>query len=71
MRRRRDRRRGAAGNRVPQSDLFGPPRAASGPAGAVWPTLPEVTQQALTSLLARLLLEHEAKARPGGGRDER
>ncbi len=71
MRRRRNRRRGTAGNRVPQSDLFAPPRAANGPAGAVWPALPEVTQQALTSLLARLLLEHEAKAQPGGGRHER
>jgi hypothetical protein len=58
-------------NRVPQSDLFGLPRAASGPAGAVWPALPEVTQQALTSLLARLLLEHRANTRPGGGRHER
>jgi hypothetical protein len=71
MRRRRDRRRGTAGNRVPQSDLFAPPRAASSPTGAVWPALPEGTQQALTSLLARLLLEHAANGRPGGGRHER
>ena len=71
MRRRRDRRRGTAGNRVPQSDLFPPPRAVNSPAGTVWPALPEVTQQALTSLLARLLLEHGANTRPGGGHHER
>jgi hypothetical protein len=71
MRRRRDRRRGTPGNRIPQSDLFAPPRAASGPAGTVWPALPEGTRQALTSLLTRLLLEHGANARPGGGRHER
>jgi hypothetical protein len=64
-------RRGTPGSRVPQSDLFALPRAASGPAGAVWPALSEGTQQALTSLLARLLLEHEAKARRGGGHHER
>jgi len=65
------RRRETPGSRVPQSDLFGPPRAASGPAGVVWPALSEGTQQALTSLLARLLLEHGANTRPGGGRHER
>jgi hypothetical protein len=71
MRRRRDRRRGTPGSRVPQSDLFAPLRAESGPAGAVWPALSEGTQQALMSLLARLILEHEAKAGCGGGRHER
>ena len=71
MRRCRDRRRGTPGNRVPQSDLFALPRAVNSPAGTVWPALPEGTQQALTGLLARLLLEHGANARRGGGRHER
>jgi hypothetical protein len=71
MRRHRDRRRGTPGGRVPQSDLFALPRAASGPAGAVWSALPEGARRRLTDLLARLLLEHEAKARCGGGRHER
>jgi hypothetical protein len=38
---------------------------------AVWRALPGGTRQALTGLLARLLLEHEAGARRGGGRHER
>ena len=70
MRRRRD-CRGIPGSRVPQSDLFAPLRAASGPAAAVWPALPEGARRSLTDLLARLLLEHETKARHGGGRHER
>ncbi len=71
MRRRRDRRRGAPGSRVPQSDLFAPPPAAGGPGTAVWRALPEGTRRSLTGLTARLLLEHEANARRGGGRHER
>ncbi len=70
MRRRRD-CRGVPGSRVPQSDLFAPPLAASGPAAAVWPALPEGARRSLTDLLARLLLEHEADTRRGGGRHER
>ena len=65
------RHREMAGSRVPQSDLFTLPLAVERLDTAVWWTLPEGTQRALTSLLARLLLEHEAKARPGGGRHER
>jgi hypothetical protein len=71
MRRRRDRRWGTPGSRVPQSDLFGPPRAASDPAAAVWPALPDGTRRILTDLLARLLLEHGGNARCGGGRHDR
>jgi len=41
------------------------------PDTAVWWVLPEGTRRTLTGLLARLLLEHEAKARPGGGRHDR
>ena len=37
-----------------------PARVASGPAGTVWPAMPEETRRSLTGLLARLLLEHEA-----------
>jgi hypothetical protein len=37
---------------------------------AVWPALPEGARRSLTDLLARLLLEHEAKARRVGGRHE-
>ena len=71
MRRRRDRRREAPGSRAPQSDLFAPPPAASGPGAAVWWALPEGTRRTLTGLLARLLLEHGADARRAGGRHER
>jgi len=71
MRRRRDRRPGTPGSRVPQSDLFGLPRAASGPDRALWWALPEGTRQTATGLLARLLLEHGAHARRAGGRHDR
>ena len=71
MRGRRDRRRGTRRSRVPQSDLFAPSPAASGPGPAVWWVLPEGTRRTLTGLPARLLLEHAADARPGGGRHER
>jgi hypothetical protein len=71
MRRRRDRRREAPGSRVPQSDLFAPSPAASGPGAAVWWALPEGTRQTLTGLLARLLLEHGANAQRAGGRHDR
>jgi hypothetical protein len=72
MRRRRDPRRGMPESRVPQSDLFGPPRAASAPGpGTVWRALPEGTRRTLTGLMARLLLEHGADARRAGGRHER
>jgi hypothetical protein len=71
MQRHRDRRRGAPGSRVPQSDLFASPRVASGPAGAVWLALPAGTRRSLTDLLARLLLEHGANVRRAGGRHER
>ena len=63
MRRRRDRRRGTPGSRVPQSDLFAPPPAAGGPGAAVWWALPQETRQALTGLVARLLLQHGGRAR--------
>jgi hypothetical protein len=68
--RRRDPRRGTPGSRVPQSDLFGPPRAASGRAAAVWRTLPEQTRRTLTGLVARLLLEHGGGPRRAGGRHD-
>ena len=71
MRRRRDPCRETPGSRVPQPDLFAPPPAAGGPGTAVWRALPEGTRLTLTGLLARLLLEHEADARRGGGRRER
>ncbi len=71
MRRRRNRRRETPGSRAPQSDLFVPSPAASGPGAAVWRALPEETRRTLTVLLARLLLEHEADARRAGGRHER
>jgi hypothetical protein len=69
MRRRRD-CRGTAGSRVLQTDLFASPAAASGPGAAVWWALPEGTRRSLTDLLARLLLEHGAKARRAGGRHD-
>jgi hypothetical protein len=70
MRRRRDRRRrGTPGSRVPQSDLFAPPPSAGGPGAAVWWALPQETRQALTGLVARLLLLlHGASAPSAGGR---
>ena len=68
MRRRRNRRQGTPGSRVPQSDLFAPPRAANGPGAAVWWALPQETRQALTGLVARLLLQHGASAPSAGGR---
>jgi hypothetical protein len=69
MRRRRDRRERSA-SRVLQSDLFALPRTASDPAVAIWSALPEGARRSLTDLLARLLLEHGAKARRVGGRHE-
>jgi hypothetical protein len=71
MRRRRDRRRETPGSRAPQSDLFVPSPAASGPGAEVWRALPEETRRTLTGLLARLLLEHGADARHAGGRHDR
>ena len=71
MRRRRDCRRETPASRVPQSDLFARPLVGDHPDRAVWRVLPEGTRQALTGLLARLLLEHEASAQRGGGRHER
>ena len=72
MRRRRDRRPERPVSRVPQSDLFAPSPAASGPGTAVWRALPGGTRQALTGLLPRLLLEHRGSAPGrGGGRRER
>jgi hypothetical protein len=72
MRRRRDRRRETPAGRVPQSDLFAGPLEEGRPETAVWRVLPEGTRQALTGLLARLLLAHGGGApRRGGGRHER
>ncbi len=71
MRRRRDCRRETPESRVPQPDLFAGPLVEGRPGTAVWRVLPEGTRQALTGLLAHLLLEHEAGARRGGGRHER
>ncbi len=71
MRRRRNRRRETPGSRAPQSDLFVPFPAASGPGAAVWWALPEEARRTLTGLLARLLLEHGAAARHAGGRHDR
>ena len=71
MRRRRDRRPEGPVSRVPQPDLFAPPPAAGGPGTAVWRALPGGTRQALTGLLARLLIEHGADARRAGGRHDR
>ena len=39
-----------------QGDLFGPARAADDP--PLWRMLPEETRRAVTSLMARLILEH-------------
>jgi hypothetical protein len=71
MRRRRDRRREMPAGRVPQSDLFALPLAEGRPDTAVWWALPEGTRRTLTGLLARLLFEHGADARRGGGRRDR
>ena len=71
MRRRRDRRRETPGRRVPQSELFALPLAVERLDTAVWWTLPEEMRRTLTSLLARLLLEHGADARHAGGRHDR
>ncbi|HEX8568303.1 MAG TPA: hypothetical protein VF699_00010 [Caulobacteraceae bacterium] len=67
MRRRRDRRRETPGRRVPQSDLFVPSPAASGPGAAVWWALPEETRRTLAGLVARLLLQHGAGEAPRAG----
>ncbi|MDO9714452.1 hypothetical protein [Paracraurococcus lichenis] len=56
-----DRRREKSASRTPQAELFALPGAASDPVGAVWPALPEGTRQALTGLLARLLLERSPR----------
>jgi hypothetical protein len=64
-------RRGRPASRVLQSDLFAPSSVASGPGAAVWWALPEGTRRSLTDLLARLLLEHGARAQRAGGRHDR
>ncbi len=56
MRRRRSRSAGLQGQ-ARQFDLFGPRRAATEP--PLWRMLPEETRRTATSLLARLILEHE------------
>jgi hypothetical protein len=61
----------AGAGRVRHPDLFAPPPAASGAGAAVWRALPEGTRRTLTGLLARLLTEHRADARRGGGRHDR
>jgi hypothetical protein len=70
MRCRRDLRRAAPASRVLQCDMFALPPAEDRPVPAVWRALPEGTRRSLTDLTARLLLDHEANARRGGGRRE-
>jgi hypothetical protein len=55
-------------SRIPQSDLFALSLAEDRPDTAVWWALPEGTRRSLAGLLARLLFEHRANARRGGGR---
>ncbi len=56
-----------------QPDLFLPSQPPSAAGSPGWSTLPEVTQQALTVLMARLLITHAAGVTPGseGDADER
>jgi hypothetical protein len=52
-----------------QFDLFGPPCSSSPPAPG-WSTLPEAIRRRVTSLMARLLLEHgRDDRRPGSAGD--
>lgn len=54
----------------PQLELF-PERALPTPAGVPsWATLPEPTRQALTGLIARMLLSHVDAAREAGGAED-
>lgn len=71
MRRRRDCRRDKPARRAPQPDLFAHAPAEDQPDPVVWRVLPEGTQRSLTGLLVRLLLEHGAGVRRGGGRHDR
>ena len=71
MRHRRDCCREMPARRVLQSDLFAGALAEDHPDPAVWWALPEGARRSLTGLLARLLLEHGANARRGGGRHDR
>jgi hypothetical protein len=60
MRRRRSRSADLQGQ-ARQCDLFGPPRAAADP--PLWRMLPEETRRTVTSLMARLILEHGCQDR--------
>jgi hypothetical protein len=71
MRRRRAPRREMPARWVLQSDLFVHAPAEDQPDPAVWWALPEGSRRSLSGLLARLLLEHGANARRGGGRHDR
>ena len=71
MRHRRDPHREMPARRVLQSDLFVHAPTEDHPDPAVWWALPEEARRSLTGLLARLLLEHGANARRGGGRHDR
>lgn len=57
MRRRHSRSAGSLQGQAQQFDLLGPRRAATEP--PLWRMLPEETRRTATSLLARLILEHE------------
>jgi hypothetical protein len=70
MRRRRACCREVPARRVLQPDLFAFAPAEDRSDPAVWWALPEGTQRSLIDLLVRLLLEHGANARRGGGRRE-
>ena len=72
MRRQRGHRQGTRASNAQQSDLFGPPRAAGQRRAVVRQSPPQETRQALTGLVARLLLQHGAGEAPraGGRRDD-
>jgi hypothetical protein len=67
MRRHRGHRQGTRASDVQQSDLFGPPGAAGQQRAAIWQSLPQEARQALTGLVARLLLQHGAGETPRAG----
>lgn len=61
--------------RIPerQPDLFLTPQSPAAAASPGWTSLPDVTQQAVTALMTRLLITHAAGATPEaeGDADER
>jgi hypothetical protein len=52
-----------------QPDLFPPPQSLAAATDPTWSDLPDVTREALTALVTRLLISHAAGAAPGPGGD--